>query len=446
MGNDRQVINDAWNIYQAGYGNSMLGRIDAKTYFTRLRDAVVEEYKIQGFCELINILIENKVHLEAIAYSSLNDANQLLSGLPKADSERYIPYIVIPGLIHNQQIAWSDWSAYEHQNSSIYSFQNIYVVLSRTRKAGQNYHVNFLKKEQQSNVRQEETKIMEVQRQAETAIEEAKRQGEIIVAEAQKQAEAMIEDAKIKADKTVAGAKLEAEKMKSEAQANSHKNNRTDTARTLSKEMVQMFLKQERDELKKSIEDDLNVALDKNRKALGQAEAIHNDLCDKTNDLQAAWVKTLSTAIEELSSIKEDFYGHLHRWQVSLYPHELRPLAERYVELYHIVNVDKLIAGELLQLESDKSSSPTMEGLKKLNKTLTTFLRKFELSLNGLDLYVFYPESGSRFDEVWHVLEDDSNFDDTKDYKIKGCMVPGVAKKINDSSEDDVVIQAVVSV
>ena len=50
MGNDRQVINDAWNIYQAGYGNSMLGRIDAKTYFTRLRDAVVEEYKIQGFC------------------------------------------------------------------------------------------------------------------------------------------------------------------------------------------------------------------------------------------------------------------------------------------------------------------------------------------------------------------------------------------------------------
>ena len=83
-------------------------------------------------------------------------------------------------------------------------------------------------------------------------------------------------------------------------------------------------------------------------------------------------------------------------------------------------------------------------GLQKLNKTLTTFLRRFELSLNGLDLYVFYPNPGDEFDETWHILDDEDEEYEGK--YIKECIVPGIAKKANDDYGDDVLIPAVVKV
>ena len=160
-----------------------------------------------------------------------------------------------------------------------------------------------------------------------------------------------------------------------------------------------------------------------------------------------------------MSDIKSEFYSHLHNWQVSLFPKEIKPLAERFLELYRIINVDKMLREEiLLKSLSDEMSDDLTDsrvdknndleiriaGLQKLNKTLTTFLRRFELSLNGLDLYVFYPNPGDEFDETWHILDDEDEEYEGK--YIKECIVPGIAKKANDDYGDDVLIPAVVKV
>ena len=88
----------------------------------------------------------------------------------------------------------------------------------------------------------------------------------------------------------------------------------------------------------------------------------------------------------------------------------------------------------------------SLEELEKLNRKLSIFLKKFESSLNGLDMYVYHPDNGEVYDEVWHMIEDDSEFDYSKEYHVKRCVLPGVAKKVNDDGEDDVIILAMVEV
>ena len=61
-------------------------------------------------------------------------------------------------------------------------------------------------------------------------------------------------------------------------------------------------------------------------------------------------------------------------------------------------------------------------------------------------MYVYYPKDGEVYDEVWHVIEDDAEFDASKEHRIKQCILPGIAKKVNDDSEDDVIIMATVKV
>ena len=190
-----------------------------------------------------------------------------------------------------------------------------------------------------------------------------------------------------------------------------------------------------------------------------RAMTVHTEMCDATNAVQARWIQALDDTISKMSDVKSEFYSHLHNWQVSLFPKEIKPLAERFLELYRIINVDKMLREEiLLKSLSDEMSDDLTDsrvdknndleiriaGLQKLNKTLTTFLRRFELSLNGLDLYVFYPNPGDEFDETWHILDDEDEEYEGK--YIKECIVPGIAKKANDDYGDDVLIPAVVKV
>ncbi len=247
----------------------------------------------------------------------------------------------------------------------------------------------------------------------------------------QRQAKSIIANAKAQAAKMLEDARVEAEALKKSTFAsNGVVNELMPQQNTLDGSARRYFI-QDRLDFKKSLEEDLAEVLEENRRGLGKAEEMHHDMCSQTNQLQASWVNALADAVNSLTKIKEEFYGHLHSWQVALYPHELRPLAQRYIELYQIVSADALLREE---------------SLWKLNKTLTAFLHKFELSLNGLDMYVFYPGKGENFDAIWHMPEDDRDFDETVDYRVSGCIVPGVAKKAPDSEEDDVIIPATVSV
>ena len=59
-------------------------------------------------------------------------------------------------------------------------------------------------------------------------------------------------------------------------------------------------------------------------------------------------MRALDDSYEKLTELKTEFYRTLHEWQVSLYPSEFQPIAERYIELYRILNLDKILRGEIM--------------------------------------------------------------------------------------------------
>ena len=154
----------------------------------------------------------------------------------------------------------------------------------------------------------------------------------------------------------------------------------------------------------------------------------------------------------------------MHNWQKTLYPVEITPLGRVYIDLCRILTTDKLISEEVLhkikteqntelsneQLESDKAtvttSDQTLEGLKRLHQSLTVFQKRFAKALQKLGMYVHYPEEGEQFDEVWHTMEYDEDYDSEKNYIIKRCITPAIVKKTNDSDMDDILIPAVVEI
>lgn len=196
-------------------------------------------------------------------------------------------------------------------------------------------------------------------------------------------------------------------------------------------------------ELFKQSEAELSAIVDRNRDTVVKAEMFHDQMCAKTNELQ----KALLNVTEEMKTIKEEFYDHLHKWQKGLYPHEFGALAERYTELYRILDVEKTIAKEVQEIQNEQNEGTldkTLMRLEKLDSTLHTFLRKYEASLNGLGLYVYRAEEGETFDYGLYECEDGSIECDGK--TVKACIVPGVARRSGIDGEVDVIIPALVSV
>lgn len=455
------------SLYQRGYlGWMRTGDLDAKTYYEKLCDMVVYEYKTQGFCRLVDEIIEGKKDVEAISFHSMESAGDILRGNKKKEYVKYVPApIQVPNgyLGTTRAVTWGEWTVYIQQygGAMLYRYdERVHNTLQRLKTKGQESHQEVIKKCSQTDEKKE-INIKDKE-------SDAKSKAEKIVAKAREDASRIIEEAR-----------SEAERIRTEAYQGVTKNERGGESSILSAESIQEYLEKERELIRMTLGKEYEDALDESHAVLGTAERIHNEMCDQTNKLQASWVKALDQTVEELATIKEDFYKRIHNWQVGLYPHELKPLAERYIELYHIVNVDNIIAEELFRIsvgnnanngeseiagdQSDNTesaiakdgsqeilkkynSSPVLEELEKLNRKLCIFLKKFEASLNSLDMYVYHPENGEVYDEVWHVIEDDSEFDYSKEYRVKRCVLPGVAKKVNDDGEDDVIIPATVEV
>lgn len=81
--------------------------------------------------------------------------------------------------------------------------------------------------------------------------------------------------------------------------------------------------------------------------------------------------------------------------------------------------------------------------LQKLQTRLESFQRRFEKALNGLDMYVFFPEPGEVYDEYFHVCEDEEPEDPNP--VIDRCIVPGINIRTGENMED-VVVRALVSI
>ena len=169
-------------------------------------------------------------------------------------------------------------------------------------------------------------------------------------------------------------------------------------------------------------------------------EQIHDQMCDDTNKLQVSWNIVMDNVLSTIQETKTDFYSYLQKWKTSLYPVEVERLARCYVDLYRIINVDRLLGEELL---GENSSEETLNGLQKLKNTLSFFLNQYQMALHGLDLYVYSPKEGESFDDYFHTLAE--NIDGTEK-RIVECITPGIMKKAQNENDDDVVIRAVVRV
>ena len=251
----------------------------------------------------------------------------------------------------------------------------------------------------------------------------------------------VINEAKAEADKLINEAKAEAEKIRNEAKEEVRKEReQRDKSEDERKKCLDEYLNSRQICYKREVDMDVRQWLENYFAKEKRAAEIHDEMCANTNTVQAKFIAALEDNIEKLETVKSDFYTNIHSWQKSLYPVEYEPIAQNFQELYRLVNVDPLIRMELL---AEGTSTNMLKELEKLKKTLSTFLHRFESSLHGLDMYVYYPEAGEMYDALWHLPENEA---DCTGGHVVTCIVPGVARKAADQVDDDVVLPAVVKV
>ena len=513
--------NKALKIYNAGYLRPDRGSVPGvREYCESLCGAIIDEYITQGFCTLIDYFIENRKDVDEITYFSFMAAEQRLNSQSKLTPGTSV-VISEKSLIRNpyrtQQVSWEELEArtialMRRRMVSAYQFQEVGKFIKTLKEAGQHQHLmesgeseKKERKETDDNVIKNdeieirksrmlsdaENEAKKIKDTAETEAARIKREAETAAMKIKEEAEAeagrIKGDAEAEAKRTKNDAKIEAERIIQVASDGTKEKEAALNQEAIEKEnkvknLIKTYLSNEKESLRDELGKEYAGLIEKSNQTLGVSEKIHDDMCDQTNRLQAAWVNALETAVNDMTALKEDFYKHLRKWQVALYPHELRPLAERYLELYRIVNVDKLITAEIMRMESAENeasvkqdneqhsrfslfgrnerkdtkdqensvntsgTSTILEGLNKLDRNLTTFLHKFEVSLRGFDIYIYFPKQGDIFDNVWHVVEDDTDFDYSSEHRIEHCVLPGVARKVLDSGDDDVLIPAVVVV
>lgn len=444
MTNNEEKRASALEIYQSGY-QSIFGsgsKIDSKSFFIELRDAVIYEIETTGYCELVNKILEQGTGgLDIVACAALVDIKKGFEDNMLTDVEKdpkykeYVPHLRV-------RLRWSKCE-FGRMNVSI---QQVYEDVKGAREILQLHHIHTIKMERKTSINTDKKNI--------EVVERANEQAEKIISNAEVEAKRITNDANAEAIRIIEEAKVRAKEIDDSVTKEA-----SEKAKDKAEKLVSRYLTEEQKSYKLELNDEMRKFTDAYIENSNRAMTVHTEMCDATNAVQARWIQALDDTISKMADVKSEFYSHLHNWQVSLFPKEIKPLAERFLELYRIINVDKMLREEILlkslsdEMSDDLTNSRVdknndleirIAGLQKLNKTLTTFLRRFELSLNGLDLYVFYPNPGDEFDETWHILDDEDEEYEGK--YIKECIVPGIAKKANDDYGDDVLIPAVVKV
>lgn len=177
----------------------------------------------------------------------------------------------------------------------------------------------------------------------------------------------------------------------------------------------------------------------------GEVDRLHTQMCEKTNAMQTALAGCLDESLAVLTAMKYELFEHLRTWQNHVCGGEYRAIALCYRELYRIVNLDKMITGAVFAVEQngpDGVFDETIASLLRLEKTLTTFLHKFERALVDLGLYIYYPAAGEAWNEVKHTCEEEC----LEGAVITECLLPGVAYKKGSDDDGEILFPAYVKI
>ena len=215
--------------------------------------------------------------------------------------------------------------------------------------------------------------------------------------------------------------------------------------------LVAQYLRDYQGALRAQWDRQLEVETGQEERAIESINNIKDDLCQATNELKVTWRNKLEESIEEMKKMQTELDMKLRKWQVALYPREFRAIADCYVQLYRILTQDQLLTRELVAREADSPQEratyhpETMETLKQLNLSLTTFLKKFEKAINKLGLYAFFPEEGELYDDVLHIPFNGA-IEDPDGMVVSRCEVPGVMRQTSGELEEgEPVIRATVN-
>ena len=439
--NDIAKVTDGRRFTQAYFALSEEEKAAfAKNYFADLTKAVVYELETQGFCPLMDELIElgkdvpvivYAVFLELSAYYQTNAASDIRN-------TEYVPYLP-------KRFFWEDRNLF---TGIVRGKETALPVAKNIRKWGRSAHLIAVKAQKEADPSQKAEEIIEsASNGAQTIIAEAKKQADVIISEARASAEEELEKARTEAGVLIARAEEEAS-----ARADA-------CAETVARKLVKKHIAAEQAAFRTECNEEIEALNIKYRNSVASAEINHDEMCEKTNEYQRTFVNSIDGMVAELSAMKAGFYEHLHKWQVDLYPKDVRPIAERFLELYKLIKVDGIINEQILFCEAGESekipvesaenalpvssAEKTIQGLNKLNKNLNTFLHRYEASLSSLGLYAYYPKAGEIFDDIWHICDEN---DDCEGKPVAACVAPGIAKKAFDAEEDDVIIPAIVTV
>lgn len=433
----------AKQIRDRGYGNSQksgINKLGAEDFFIKIRDAIISEYTQHGFCEMVDeYLYGAQRNIDVIVYAAIYQITSF-----RLYEKGSSPYVPTDPMVSQQSLTWENAQVgYVWDCTTI----NLIPLLSKANIAGHKLHLQYLQKNNMTDTvkkNQTEIEVENAKKEAMQIITDAKKERELIIADAKKEAGEIASFAKGKKDR---------ETVRENSLVFMNKDDMQNADR-----LIEKYIVESQRAYKVSSERELSLIVDRNKDNLSKTEEFHDKMCEKTNELQVAWMNSISSSIDEMRELKEEFYKHLHEWQKGLYLHEYEQIAERYTELYRIIDVDRIIANEIVNLAnmngtSDNSRRKTRDGdsqneivekLQKINESLSIFLRKFEVSLNGLGLYVYRVEEGILFNYEWHMNVDDTI--DCEGKRIKRCVVPGIAKRAIGDGEDDVIIPALVAV
>lgn len=487
-------------VYQYGYDNKQAQygtMLNSRTFFETLRNKIVEEYKNYGRCELIDSLLERNDYIDIVVYAAIIDAQRGLAGHQMYNATTYaksVPYVTyqIKTRLGTRIAYWDDCTYInEHKQYTSFRIQNLllnvrnsgkatYEALQHKRSPSDVKNDYEMKQETQSDQHQGQEELDSAWAKAAQIIEQAQRRAKEIEESAQAEKEQIIADAEAEARRRAReiekAAQAEKERIVADAEAEATEI-RAASSRTVEsgpaeqalKTPVKQYFAQDWEEIRQSYEKELSAMRQENQEVSAEIERVHDRMVSDTNEIQRQITTSISSAVEDMSNMREELYKKLREWQTSLFRREYKPLAQRYVELYRIINfnVKRLLADEASfqcaqpdgisrfsssgeaysvadtsALSGQDTAPSTLAGLQKLHKTLMIFLQKFEASMKGVGLYVFFPEEGTVFDEVQHMVENDDI--DPEGRTIIRCIVPGVAKKAIDAEEDDIVVCATV--
>ncbi|MDD6032948.1 MAG: hypothetical protein PUC47_05605 [Oscillospiraceae bacterium] len=427
-----------------------------RNFYRKLWQGILQDYEEFGRCEYIERLLSRSiVSITRVEFS-------ILTGMAKEepfldpDSLDRIPHIIYRDGWGQRDVFWEEGSLVQAVKET--DLQNAGIIRTRLRAqaAIRDSRIDIpiggdtpsaqVPPVQKKEELQTQQMIRQAEAQAQQLLTEARQEAERIRAEAE------AERARLNADHAalLAEARQEADRIRSEAEAERVQLNadraallaQADSqARQQARNLITQHLADYQRQMRLQWDRDTAEAEQQDTRATQEIDSARKEMCGTVNDLKVSWRTDLEKAIEEMRGLQTQLETRLRDWQRALYPREFEPLADCYVQLYRIVNQDRLLADALT---AEQGGGSNYQLLEQLSRSLSVFLRKFAKAMGRLGLQVYVPAVGEPYDDVLQAPDGDEP-DDAFDRTVAECLVPGVVYQLEGKQEEgDPIIRAVV--